>query len=595
MTSESRFLLQLARRHWVLILSTALFSLAAAVAEGFSIGLLIPFLQTFSDSASQFSTGIAFIDTHLLGVGASQASRLARICGLILIATWMRSLFGYLSGLYAVICRARVTEELRLEIVDQLQAVAMKFYAKAKDGETLNSLTVEIGRLTSALAVIFGGITQVAMFAIYVALMFWISWELSLVVVVVFILLSLALTRIISSVKRKGEEITRASGHFTSIITEFVSAARTIKLYNQQEHERQRVGSTIHHLADILIDTMKKAHLVQPISQAVVGTLLILVVFFAVLYFVIPGKLDIAFLLAFLFALFRLMPTVHQLNTLRGEWAKNHGAIANIRTLLDRSDKPYLENGTRIAPPLRSEITFDTVSFCYDPPQRVLHDINLRIESGKTTALVGGSGAGKTTLVDLLPRLYDPDEGAILWDGVDLREFDVSSIRQRIAVVSQSAFMFNDTVAANISYGSREATREDIERAARDANAIDFILEMEDGFETTLGDRGVRLSGGQRQRIAIARAMLRDPEILILDEATSNLDSISEQLVQQSLERLMEGRTVVAIAHRLSTIENADWVVVLEDGRVVEQGPYEALLERKGHLWNYHSIQFQAA
>ena len=595
MTSESRFLLELARQHWVLIIATVLFSFAAAVAEGFSIGLLIPFLQTFSDSASEFSTGIAFIDTHLLGIGASQTSRLARICGLILIATWMRSLFGYLSGLYAVICRARVTEEIRIRIVDQLQAVAMRFYSKTGDGETINSLTVELGRLTGAFGVIFGGITQVTMFAIYVTFMFWISWELSLVVVIVFGLLSLALTRIIRSVKRKGEEITRASGKFTSIIKEFVSAARTVKLYNQQQYERKRIGNTIHELAEVLISTMKRAHLVQPISQAVVGTLLISIVFFAVLYFVLPGKLDIAFLLAFLFALFRLMPTVHQLNTLRGEWAKNYGAIANVRKLLDRSDKPYLENGTRVAPPLRSEITFDNVSFCYEAPQRVLHNINLHIQSGKTTALVGGSGAGKTTLVDLLPRLYDPDEGAVLWDGVDLREFDVASIRQRIAVVSQSAFMFNDTVSANIAYGSPEATQQNIERAARNANAIDFIHEMENGFDTLLGDRGGRLSGGQRQRLAIARAMLRDPEILILDEATSNLDSISEQLVQQSLERLMEGRTVVAIAHRLSTIENADWVVVLEDGRVVEQGPYETLLEKKGHLWNYHSIQFQAA
>ena len=289
------------------------------------------------------------------------------------------------------------------------------------------------------------------------------------------------------------------------------------------------------------------------------------------------------------------MPTVHQLNQQRGDWARDHASLANIKRLLDASDKPYLPDGTREAPPLSDGIEFCNVNFEYEPGEPVLQGVSIRIEAGRTTALVGGSGAGKSTLVDLLPRLYDPVDGRILYDGVDLREFRVASLRNRIAVVSQSTFVFNQTVAANIAYGSMGASMDAIREAAQRANALEFIEDMEDGFDTVLGDRGVRLSGGQRQRIAIARALLRDPEILILDEATSSLDSISERLVQESLEPLMAGRTVIAIAHRLSTIENADWVVVLEGGRVVEQGPYDALLEQKGHLWNYHSIQFQAA
>ena len=209
------------------------------------------------------------------------------------------------------------------------------------------------------------------------------------------------------------------------------------------------------------------------------------------------------------------------------------------------------------------------------------------------TALVGSSGAGKTTLADLIPRFYDPTQGKILIDGVDLREFEINSVRRKMAVVSQDTFIFNTSVWNNIAYGSEDADEAAIREAARNANALEFILDMPEGFETKLGDRGVRLSGGQRQRIAIARALLRDPDILILDEATSALDSVSERLIQESLEKLSVGRTVIAIAHRLSTIVRADKVVVLEQGRIVEQGEYQELLEQHGNLWKYHQMQHE--
>lgn len=207
------------------------------------------------------------------------------------------------------------------------------------------------------------------------------------------------------------------------------------------------------------------------------------------------------------------------------------------------------------------------------------------------TALVGASGAGKTTLADLIPRFYDPTQGQLLIDGVDIRQLEIKSLRRRLAVVSQDTFIFNTSVRDNIAYGTEGATELAIEEAARQANALEFIQEMPEGFDTQLGDRGVRLSGGQRQRIAIARALLRNPEILILDEATSALDSVSERLIQDSLEKLSVGRTVIAIAHRLSTIVRADQVVVLEQGRIVEQGKYQELLEQRGHLWKYHQMQ----
>jgi len=219
--------------------------------------------------------------------------------------------------------------------------------------------------------------------------------------------------------------------------------------------------------------------------------------------------------------------------------------------------------------------------------------VSFTVERGETVAFVGASGAGKTTLADVMMRLYDPTGGRVLLDGRDLREYTLKSLRDHIAAVSQDTFLFNDTVYNNLVYGQGDIPMDKVRLAAEQANALDFIEEMENGFETQLGDRGVRLSGGQRQRIAIARALLTDPEILVLDEATSALDSMTEKLVQESLNYLMEGRTVIVIAHRLSTIENADKVIVLEEGQVVEQGPYDELVARRGQLWEYHSIQYQ--
>jgi len=362
-----------------------------------------------------------------------------------------------------------------------------------------------------------------------------------------------------------------------------------------QDFERDRLHHGAKASADAVINGYKGKALLQPVSQAIISVVIIVLVVWAMQFLVLSGKLDIAYVLTFLFALFRMTPIINNLNNQRGILAETEAGLQNIADVLERSDKPYLEEGSRVAEPLSTEITFENVDFAYEPGELVLEDVNLSIPQGKTTAIVGASGAGKSTLVDLIPRFDDPTRGRLLYDGVDFREFTVHSLRAQIGVVSQSTQIFNASVTENIAYGTLDATFETVREAARQANALEFINEMPEGFDTVLGDRGVRLSGGQRQRIAIARAILRNPEILILDEATSALDSISEQLVQQSLERLMKGRTVIAIAHRLSTIEHADWVVVLEDGRIVEQGTYEDLIERRGQLWEYHAIQFQVA
>lgn len=593
MSNDVQLLWVSIRKHYRLVAATILLSLAAALSEIFSIGLLIPFLQTFSEGTNEaFRTGIEWVDQHLLAVDGSKLERTYHVCGLILIATLFRSILGYASGVYAVLSRARIVEDLRHRVVDQLQQVSLQYFSKQRGGDILNSITTEISRTTAAVSVVFNSIQHSTLLLMYLGLMLWISWPLTVLVGVTFGLLALGLTHLMKTIHQRGTRLSQANSWFTSRFTEFIEGARTIRAYNRQKHEENRVGSSIRELADATVDTFKRQSLVMPLAQAIVGTALVVLIVVAVQFYVIPGLLDIAYLLGFLLALFRLMPAFHELNNQRSVWASNRPGLARVATLLDPTDKPTIKNGTKPAPHLREGIVFENVDFEYEPGQPILKNINLEMKAGTMVALVGGSGAGKSTLADLIPRFHDPVRGRVLMDGTDLRDLDLHSLRERIGIVSQSTYVFNDTLRANIGYGNLEADDEAIRHAAEQANALGFIEEMDQGFDTMLGDRGIRLSGGQRQRIAIARAILKDPEILILDEATSSLDSVSEKLVQQSLDQLMAGRTVIAIAHRLSTIENADWVIVLEEGEVVEEGPYEALLQRKGWLWKYHQVQY---
>ena len=566
------------KKFWWFIFLTIIYSMLAAVFEGLSIGLLIPFLQGMeSESGKAFQTGISWIDTYLLAVDGTQLERLYRICGLILIATWARSIFAYGAAATGVEGRALIVEDLRMRIVDQLLSVSMRFYARVKTGEMINSLTNELVRVGQALQVVITYIGKGFLLVVYIVFMLWASWKLTLLVSFFFLILSFALTKLITSIRNRGKAITMSSANFMSLATEVLNGIRTVTTFNTQDYERRRLEIAMHRFAQAVIKTGKRSNLVMPLSQAAVTTVLVLVVLLAVQFFVLEGTFDLPILLAFLFALIRLMPVVQTINQSRGLWAGLRSALHSISRLIATDDKPYLEDGDTEFKGIFKNIQFENVSFAYEEDELVLSDVHLELEAGKITALVGASGAGKSTLVDR----------------VDIRSLQIGTLRNKIAVVSQDTFIFNASVAANITYGLKDVPMERIEEAARRASADEFIESLPEKYETVLGDRGTRLSGGQRQRIAIARAILRDPEILILDEATSALDSMTEQRVQESLGQLLQNRTVVAIAHRLSTIENADKVVVLENGRVVESGTYEELLDIKGHLWEYHSIQFQ--
>ena len=577
----------------VAILAVVLSFLAASF-EGVSIGFLLSFLQSLtSPDARPIQTGIGWVDIWVLGANASATSRLYRISALILLSSWIRSIFNYLSQVYMELTQLSLLERLRIQIFEQFQALSLSYFAKVKSGELINTITSEIERIKYAFNGLAFLLTRSLTIIIYLVSMLLLSWQLTLISVMLFSLLIVGLSTLNGKVREASFEISAASGNFTSTAIEFINGIRTVHAFATQDFERKRYYNAASNLVSTSIKIVRRTAIIKPLAEGLGTTILIGMIATAFGLFVTKGVLQVGSLLTFFFLLFRIVPIVQDINGARASLASLQGAVDNIKELLRTDNKKYFQNGDREFVGLKRSIELVSVDFAYDASNWVLNNVTLTIEQGQMTALVGASGAGKTTLADLIPRFYDPTHGKVLIDGVDLRQLDIDSLRRKLAVVSQDTFIFNTSVRNNIAYGTERASQVEIEEAARQANALEFIQQMSEGFDTQLGDRGVRLSGGQRQRLAIARALLRNPEILILDEATSALDSVSERLIQESLEKLSVGRTVIAIAHRLSTIAKADKVVVLEQGCIMEQGKYQELLERRGNLWKYHQMQHE--
>ncbi|MES1021714.1 heterocyst formation ABC transporter subunit HepA [Gloeocapsa sp. BRSZ] len=570
------------------------FTVLAAAFEGFGIGFILTFLQSLTHpDTAQFRTGIDWIDTVVLGVNAPVNARLFRISGLILLTTFLRLGFAYLARLYTRISASSLAYRLRRLLFEQLISLRISYFARKRSGEIINSLTSEVIQLQQAFDISTTLFTKIITLWVYVISMFLLSWQLTLVSGMLFSLLSVGISALLGRIREASFEKSKASGRYTSVALELINGMRTVHAFAAQDYERKRFYSANQHLLDATLQAISAQALVEPIREGIATTILIGMLVVAVTTLIPSGYLELASLLTFLFVLFRMMPTLRQIDASRVQMSGLHGSLRDIKDLLRKDDKAYTRNGKIQFTKLKQAIEYVAVDFGYDADEPVLHNISLSIRKGEMTALVGSSGAGKSTLADLIPRFYDPTAGQILIDGVDLREFEINSLRWKLAVVSQDTFIFNTSVRNNIAYALEDADEAAIWEAARLANALDFIQDLPQGFDTQLGDRGVRLSGGQRQRIAIARALLRNPEILILDEATSALDSVSERLIQESLEKLAVGRTVIAIAHRLSTIVRADKVVVLENGRIVEQGGYQELLSQRGKLWKYHQLQHE--
>jgi ATP-binding cassette, subfamily B, bacterial MsbA len=566
----------------------------SALLEGIGLGLLVPVLQGVGGDG-QIGSGNPIIDglsQPFLAVAPER--RIQVLMAALVVLTLLKNCLVYSHSVGMAWLRMNLIRSLRCRIFDEFLSVGYQYITERRSGDLYNDLVNETNRAGQALSALIQQIAVVLIVLVCSALLVAISYPLFLLVVVLLGLLSLVLSVVVRKSRRAGEAISAAYAKHASASLEGLAAMRTIRLFCREDHERERFADAVREANRADLRSAAMTGLMGPLSETFAMVLFAAILFSAAAVFTRETGQILPLLLTFLFILYRLMPRINQFNNNRAIIASNSPAYDSVTRILSDDGKPGVVTGNLAPGKLRKGLAFERVSFSYGVGKNpVLKDVSFEIPAGGTTAIVGASGAGKSTLVDLIPRFYDPADGRISADGLDIRKFDLGRWRSVIGVVSQDTFVFNASVRENIAYGRLEASQEEIVEACRRANALEFIDSLDAGFDTIIGDRGVRLSGGQRQRISIARAVLRNPEILILDEATSALDTSSERLVQEALEELSENRTVVVVAHRLSTIAGADQIVVLEDGAVCEAGPHAELLRKKGAYWRYHTLQYE--
>jgi ATP-binding cassette, subfamily B, bacterial MsbA len=561
--------------------------------EGLGISLFMPLLQSLSQTESQKASSNFFINIlNPVFVNVSTNNRLIIIGLCILLSILLKNCLVYGNTILFAWFNSRVGHRLRSEIFNQFLTVSYSFLEGNDSGKLINTLASETWRTGQALSTLVSLIITICTISVYVILLLLISWQLTLIVSFLMVLISLVIQLVTRSAKTLGEQAVEANSALGSRMWEGLAGMKVIRSFGRESYEQERFNVISKTVRNTFLKLDIISGVVGPISEVLSAILLICILLIALL----QDRSSLPTLLTFIFILYRLQPQVKQLDGARVNLVALTSSVQDVIYFLDRSDKPYIHSGHIPFKNLEKGIYFESVGFRYNSKEQLaLHDISICIPQGKTTAIVGPSGAGKSTLIGLICRFYDVTSGEIYLDKHPLRELNLTDWRNQIAIVSQDVYMFSTTVLENIAYGQLNATEKEIITAAKLANAHDFIMQLPEGYNTKVGDRGVRLSGGQRQRIALARAIVRNPQILILDEATNALDTISEHLIQEALNTLSQNRTVIVIAHRLSTIEQADQIIVLNQGRVIEQGNLQGLLEQDGLFAQLYQLQYRNA
>jgi subfamily B ATP-binding cassette protein MsbA len=573
----------------------------ASLLDGFTLVILIPLLKHLFGTTGVLHTGStrleAFTDRLVepLVAGATPTQAAGRLVVLLAVGLLLKNALSYASTQISVRAQEGLVRDLRSRLFAHLLTVELGFFQRVKAGQLISGMITEVDQtktvISASLLSLFQNLIVVATTLVILS---QISLRLTLFtlafVPVLVVGLQILLRRLRSHARARAHE----RGEVTSTVSERLGAIRLIRAYGEEQREATRFAGQAERYRKRVIRTQRFSSLTSPLTEVFAGVLVILIIWAGTKPELVGLAAPLApqTIIVFLMAALKL---TSPLKTIASFPASMAVTMASAEKVFEFLDQPPTETDRPGEEPARfeREVVFDRVSFRYGDGDLVLSDVSFRLPRGKIVALVGPSGAGKTTAADLLPRFHDPTGGQILMDGVPLTRLTRRSLRSLMGVVSQDTVLLNDTVEANIAYGSPGATRERIEAAARAANAAGFIATLPEGYETILGERGTRLSGGQRQRIAIARALLRDPPILILDEATSALDTESERQVQQAIELLMQQRTVLVIAHRLATVRDADEIVVLDGGRMVQRGSHEELLRAGGLYRRLYDLQFR--
>jgi len=486
----------------------------------------------------------------------------------------------------------RIITELRIELYAHLQRLSLSYFDRTPTGELMSRITNDVNQIQAAVSsAVVALLKDILTIGGLIFVLFYRDWFLAIFAMLVFPICAIPLVKFGRRLRRISTSSQETMADVSVLLHETISGARIVKGFCREAHEIERFSKEAWRLFTLRLKDVTTRAISSPLMEFLGGLGMAGIVFYAG-WQVVEGASTPGTFFSFLTALLMLYEPVKRLSGVNADIQNGLAAAVRVFKVLDETPEVTDGPGTRDLAPLRESIELKGVSFNYRPGEPVITDVNLTVPAGQALALVGTSGGGKTTLVNLLPRFYEISKGAIYIDGVDIRQVTLSSLRGQIAIVTQQTILFNDTVQANIAYGRPQAAEEEIIKAAEAAYALDFVERLPKGFDSVIGESGVLLSGGERQRISIARAILADRPILILDEATSSLDTESELYVQKALENLMRGRTTFVIAHRLSTIQRADRILVINKGRIVEEGRHEELLALKGQYHRLHQMQF---
>ena len=540
---------------------------------------------TLNEKLKYWTNGLILRDTA--------KETLKMLCVSILIIFLLKNVFLYIKNITLTVVQFRLITELRDKLYIQFHKLSLSFFNQQRSGELTSIVVNDVGNMRQALTTGFQRIfVEPINILAFTSLLFIISWKLALIAITIIPLAGFVIVNISRSIRRKSRRTAVKIAGITNILTETLTSMRVVKAFSMEDYEVDRFSNETRNYYNLIFRRARLRSLAPPITETmgvIIGVALLWVGGTEVLN---AQGLTSEDFIRFILIMFSGLQPIRSLSNVFAEIQVGAASAERVFVILDNPPTIVDEFDAVIIDTFEDKIQINDVSFKYESDDIVLKNISFEIEKGSAVALVGSSGSGKSTLADLIPRFYDVNQGAIEIDGQDIRHVTLNSLRRLMGIVTQETILFNDTIKANIAYGQKDVDDKQVIAAATAANALEFIEELPEGLNTVIGEKGVKLSGGQRQRLAIARAIMKNPPILILDEATSALDTESERLVQEALGTLMTDRTVLVIAHRLSTVTNADKIIVLEKGQIKEMGTHDELIQKNGLYSNLYNVQF---